>query len=192
MLNNLLARKRWVSIGAVIATLLLIVIFSNKAPLKLFSGDDGLIQQEPDAFVLNATYLTFDETGQLRTRLRSDKAVHFPATEQGQLTNPRLTVYPKDGTPWEITSLEGLLFINEDKIELMGFVTVTGEQPPGKPLRFDSPSLLYEDKTRFIRTDQPVTINSQFNQLSAVGMEFEVDKKVLRLFSRVEGVYVNP
>ncbi|MBK8970256.1 MAG: LPS export ABC transporter periplasmic protein LptC [Hahellaceae bacterium] len=192
MKRHPLTQKRWISLVTTVVTVGLFYLLSEEAPLQLFNGEDQVIAQEPDAFVLNATYLTFDKNGQLRTRLRSEKAVHFPATDQGQLTNPHLIVYPEQGAPWEITSQQGLLFLQEDKLELAGFVTVVGEQPPGKALRFDSPTLQYDDKTRFIRTDQPVTINSQFNQLSAVGMEFEVDKKILRLFSRVEGVYVNP
>ncbi len=185
-------RKRWISLGLLLGSLLLIYVFGTSTPLQLFDGDDDLLRQEPDAFVIDATYLVFNEQGRLRTRLHSERAVHYPATDQGHLTNPRLTVYPDTGSPWQISSSQGILHIPEDRVELVGFVTVTGEQPAGKPLRFDSPTLEYNDKTRFIRTDQPVIINSQFNQLSAVGMEFQIDQKILRLFSRVEGVYVNP
>lgn len=185
-------RQRWLAVAA--ATLVATVVWqlSGKTPIQLFQSDAPAREEEPDTYVVGSTYLTFDETGRLRSRLTVDRAEHYPNSDEGRLTNPRLHIYTENGGPWELTSQQGRLLIPQDQVHLSGFVTVTGQEPGGRPLRFDAPAVIYDDRSRFIRTDQPVTINSQFNQLSAVGMEFDVDQKRLRLFSQVEGIYVNP
>lgn len=189
-LRSLRSRNRWVIAGILLFGIALLIKFSGNTPIELFTEEEELSQEEPDAFVINGTYTTFSETGSISNRLVADRAEHYPEGDIGALDNPRLNVVDKHGSPWEIQAQSGRLAITDNTLELLGFVTVTGEDQEGKPLRLDSPSLYYDDARRFIHTEQPVTIYSQFNQLSSDGMTFTLDDRILTLHSQVEGIYV--
>ena len=184
------ARKGWV-LGILLGVGALVLFSTGRQTVELFS-EQGEPATEPDTFVNDSVYVSFTETGRMKSRLEADRALHYPHNAQGIQTNPVLTVFVEEGGPWRLNATRGRLFLEEDRVLLTGFVTVTGSEAGGIPLRFDSPAVEYEDRRQFIHTDQPVTINSRFNQVTAIGMEFDMVQRKLRLLSEVEGIYVDP
>ncbi len=168
----------------------LLVWLGEERTIELFTAEEPDSDAEPDAFILNATYLTFGENGELQSRLTTRKAEHIPNGDYGLLTEPEFALFGEAPNTWEMRAQEGRLNIQGDQLELDGFVTVTGRDQKGKALRFDAPSLSFNEETGEIHTDQSVTINSQFNQLSAKGMTFNIDSRILTLHSQVKGIYV--
>ena len=185
--NNL---KLLLSAAFVIAIVLYAVLTPN-TPVSLFQ-EESLLIDEPDAFVTNAIYRTFDVKGNLTSVLHSERAKHFPDTDIGFLTKPDLQLYQEGESNWHATSEEGQFDVKNDHLVLSGNVTILGEDRKGTPFTMTTDKLNYANKSDFIETDLPVKIVSVDSEITAIGMTANLTEKKINLLSKVKGHYVQP
>ncbi|WP_020409656.1 LPS export ABC transporter periplasmic protein LptC [Hahella ganghwensis] len=179
-------------IGAIaISGIILYSVLTPNTPVSLFQ-DEPMLVDEPDAFVTGAEYRTFDQHGNLESVLHSERAKHFPQTNIGLLTNPKLQLYQEGKPSWNAQSLEGQFDVQKDYLVLMGNVRILGTDRRGETFSMFTEKLNYANKSGFIATDQPVKITSSSSELTAVGMKANIAKKKITLLSKVEGHYVQP
>jgi len=148
-------------------------------------------ESEPDGFVVNGHYLSYDETGRLTTQFRSPRIEQFESRSETVLESPRATLYG-DGSspPWQAQANEGRLLEADDLVHLLGNVKVTRQaEGGGPPLTLTTAALTLNNSERTVYTDEPVTLTDAAGVTTATGMKAWIDDRLLELYSQVEGRY---
>lgn len=147
-------------------------------------------ESEPDGFVVNGHYLSYDETGRLTTRFRSPRIEQFESSNETVMNSPRATLYGEEGTPpWQVQATEGHFFEADQLVHLTGDVKVTREAENGRPLTLTTTELTVNNAERTVYTDEPVELIDTVGQTRATGMKAWIDDRILELNSQVEGLY---
>ncbi len=144
---------------------------------------------EPDSFVVDSVYRTWDSEGNLELRLISPRIEQFEDNNQATLEQPRARVYGEpDSPPWLIEADQGSLRQTQGLLDLAGNVVVT-QRSEDSEMTLITEALTLNNRENTVYTDQPVTITEPFGVTQAVGMKAWVDERILELNSRVEGQY---
>lgn len=147
-------------------------------------------ESEPDGFVVNGRYLSFDETGRLKTRFQSPRIEQFDARSVTIMESPMATLYGEPGTaPWHVQANEGRFLEEENLVRLTGDVLVTREAEDGRPLKLTTTALTLDNSERTVYTEAPVELTDAFSLTRATGMKAWIDDRILQLDSQVEGRY---
>ncbi len=188
MLNLLRNNLKWILAVLLFLAIVLYGVMSPETPVPFFE-EELLLSDEPDAFVVNATYTSYGNEGKLESILKTNQAKHYPRTDTGLLANPSLELYQDGELRWVAQSQQGEFDMTNDTLVLSGDVEVIGETRNGTPLTMQTNSLTYANKSSFIRTDDAVVISSPGSQLSALGMTANVEDRTVILESNVKGHY---
>ncbi|MCL7945209.1 LPS export ABC transporter periplasmic protein LptC [Marinobacter sp. ATCH36] len=147
-------------------------------------------ESEPDGFVVNGHYLSYDETGRLTTRFRSPRIEQFESRSETVMDSPRATLYGQGGDPpWQVEATEGRFLETDDLVHLTGDVKVIREAEGGRPLTLTTTALTMNNRDRTVYTDKPVELTDAVSQTTATGMKAWIDDRILELESQVEGRY---
>jgi|GEM_PF-6182896 len=146
---------------------------------------------EAISYLTNTSQTTFNSTGKISSIIRSKKLELFPAPQPGHLTNPDITLFLENTSPWHIVSQEGLFILNKDKLTLKGQVTVSHKSKNGNHLIMKTPILHLNNKTHFIHTSSDVKITDHINKITSTGMNVWLDNKLIKLTSHVKGIYAS-
>jgi lipopolysaccharide export system protein LptC len=147
-------------------------------------------ESEPDGFVVNGRYLSFDETGQLTARFQSPRIEQFEARNETLMESPEATLYGEPGNaPWQVRANEGRFMEAKDLVHLTGDVRVFREAEGGRPLTLTTSTLTLDNTERTVYTDAPVELTDSFSLTRATGMKAWIDDRILELNSQVEGRY---
>ncbi len=144
---------------------------------------------EPDTFVNDGTYRSFDELGQLEVIISSPRIEQFDDRPDATMVAPDATLLDQEtGTQWHVTADHGLFHQTNEILDLNDNVRVTRPVAGGKAvllteyLRVDNPA-------RKVVTDHPVTIESPGTVTQGTGMEGWIDERIVELETNVKGIY---
>lgn len=147
-------------------------------------------ESEPDGFVVNGHYLSYDETGRLTTRFRSPRIEQFESRSETVMDSPRATLYGEEGDPpWQVQATMGLFLEADDLVHLSGDVRIIREADGGRPLTLTTTALTMNNRERTVYTDEPVALTDAVSLTTATGMKAWIDDRILELESQVEGRY---
>jgi lipopolysaccharide export system protein LptC len=126
----------------------------------------------------------------LKYRLASPLIQHFEAEARTELVNPDLTLHSDPEPPWNISAVRGSIRNRKDQngnleeeVYLEEQVVMSQRYPDGRSFQLDTPELsLYPDR-QYAETSRDVTINSHAGRTTAVGLNGDLDKGLLHLFS---------
>lgn len=144
---------------------------------------------EADFFITQGEYIAFDKDGKLSSLMQSDEAKHYPRNNNAILKNPHLRLYREDSPPWTLTAEIGEYDLASENLTLNKNVIITKNEAVGLPWTLKTESLTVLNKTRFITTQQPVTISDNISVLESIGMNAWIDDKKVELTSNVRGNY---
>ena len=148
---------------------------------------------EPDGFVVNGHYRSFDQNGQLEAVIYSPRIEQFEARNLATMLLPDATLHdPDSATTWMLTADQGELLQNEDIIELTGNVLVRRPAVNGDMATLEAEHLTLDNKQRTVYTDTPVVLTEPHGVTRATGMKAWIDDRVLELQSQVKGHYDTP
>lgn len=103
---------------------------------------------------------------------------------QGEL--PGAQPAPDAQETWHLVAERGQVRAGGDDVQLTGNVVVTGPAPASEqPLTLMTDSLRINTPTEFISTGAPVRVRMSGNEITAVGMEYDLKTGEVRLKSRV-------
>ncbi|KPQ28092.1 MAG: lipopolysaccharide export system protein LptC [Marinobacter excellens HL-55] len=187
-----LFRKPRLRTMALVATVMATVFLMwQREEVDELGGDATELRgpSEPDSFVVEGRYTTWDEQGNLKMTLASPRIEQFDDSDHATMNTPRARIYSAQGVdPWIIEADEGSLQQNEDWVTLTGNVVVL-RQTADSEATLTTQSLTLDNQQGIVHTDQPVTITEPFGVTRATGMKAWVDQRILELNSRVEGQY---
>ncbi|MEX2474950.1 LPS export ABC transporter periplasmic protein LptC [Marinobacter sp.] len=147
-------------------------------------------QSEPDGFVVNGRYLSYDETGALTVRFESPRIEQFESDNLATMESPRAQLFSEgEPEPWRLSADNGTLTDNNDLLELEGNVEVIRSIEGNRQGTLTTSRLTLDNSSRTVFTDAPVKLTDSFSVTRAIGMKAWMDDRILELDSQVEGRY---
>ena len=154
---------------------------------------DGSSRHDPDYIVENFTTTRMSKDGTPRYILTAKKMVHYPDDDSTHLESPVFRHIEGGKPEINITSNHALLSSGGDDAYFTGDVKVVREARDQYPELKAFTSFLHVIPDQDLaKTDKPVTLTEPHSIVTAVGLEFNSDTRVLKLLSKVKGHYDNP
>lgn len=147
---------------------------------------------EPDVYMRDATITQYAATGRVKYRLASTRLRYFERDALTRLIDPDLWLYNETQQPWQIRAAHGYVRQStlrreaEEVIFLRDRVVVSQRYADGRHIRMRSPALyLYPDR-QYAETDQDVMIDTDVGRTKAVGLQGDLQRGLLTLFSSAD------
>ncbi|MFW5824296.1 MAG: LPS export ABC transporter periplasmic protein LptC [Marinobacter sp.] len=146
-------------------------------------------ETEPDSFVSEGVFRSFDQQGQLNMVLTSPRTEQFDDRQEAVLKQPDGTLYDHEADlNWLVAADHGRYAMDTELMELAGNVEVTRRVEGGDAVLLTE-YLRIDNAARKATTDRPVTLTSPGNVTHARGLTGWFDERVLELENSVEGIY---
>ncbi|NMT65180.1 LPS export ABC transporter periplasmic protein LptC [Marinobacter orientalis] len=187
-----LFHRPWVRTLSLAATVvaLFFLLWQSDDPSEPTEAADLRGESEPDGFVVNGHFLSYDETGRLTTRFRSPRIEQFESRNETVMDSPRATLYGEEGDPpWQVQATRGRFLEADELVHLTGNVKVIRQAEGGSPLTLTTTALTMNNRDRTVYTDEPVQLTDALGLTTATGMKAWIDERILELESQVEGRY---
>lgn len=190
MLNRLLNRPGVRSLALAVTVALLVALLWRNDDSRNQDATDQGGQNEPDGFVEDGRYLSFDQEGRRIASIESPRIEQFEPEGLATMTSPSATLYDRQsGLPWHLTANSGTFHQPEDRLVLSGDVKVIRPLEGEREATLITDKLTLDNSNRTVFTDKPVLITDEHGQTAAVGMKAWIDDRILELNSQVEGHY---
>jgi lipopolysaccharide export system protein LptC len=183
-------RLRMLALAATIAAAVFLLWRSDEPPITSYSDARQLRgDAEPDGFVINGSYTSYDETGHRKIVFTSPRIEQFEEGNLATMESPNAELFSAtDAEPWILDADNGSLLRNEDLLYLTGNVRVVRTIGDRKAT-LNTESLTLDNNQGIVYTDDPVAITDSVGTTRAKGMKAWVDERILELNSQVEGRY---
>jgi len=191
--------KRFTLLAIVVLLIfsLSIHFFGRKAEKLLGRGIDETSENgSPFAIARQATSKSFDKEGRLSYTFTANKLEHFrPEIEQEEsgtnnaytlIEQPNIHMYREDA-PWVIQAQKGKIVRSKDTITLEEDVNIQSKNPDKSTLTLKTDELTIYPQEKLAETASAVTIQSDSGIIRANGMKADLEKKKIRLISKVRG-----
>jgi len=192
---NWLADRPWIrtlALGSSLAAAMFLLWQSDEPPAIDKEAAELRGDAEPDGFVVNGKYTSFDEAGNLKISFTSPRIEQFEEGNLATMESPSAELYSSDGgigsQPWIVNSENGSLLQNEDLLYLTGNVRIL-RSVGGRETTLTTSTLTLDNDRGMLYTDAPVVIRDVTGITRATGMKAWIDKRILELNSQVEGRY---
>ena len=177
---------------ALIATFvaLIAVLWQSDEPTSPIDAAALRGEAEPDSFVVRGQYLSFGQTGQLSSRIKSQRIEQFESDRLTRMQQPRATLYTETGdASWQAEAEKGEFLEARDLINLTGNVRIVRLADQRGPMSLSTQALTLNNGERTIYTSEPVELNDALGITRATGMKAWIDERILELNAEVEGRY---
>lgn len=189
---NWLLDKPWLRTLALAATVVAAVFLLWRSDDPPVVDDEAAALRgdaEPDGFVVNGQYTSFDEAGNLKIQFSSPRIEQFEEGNLATMESPRAELYgDQEVLPWIVEADNGSLLQNQNLVYLTDNVRVQrtiGE----RDAILTTSSLTLDNDRGMVYTDAPVEIRDVTGITRATGMKAWIDERILELNSQVEGRY---
>ena len=189
---NWLLDRPWLRALALAATVVAAVFLLWRSDEPPVIDDEAAALRgdaEPDGFVVNGQYTSFDEAGNLKIRFSSPRIEQFEEGNLATMESPRAELYgDQEALPWIVEADNGSLLQTQNLVYLTDNVRV--QRTSGERAAVLTTSSLTLDNDRgMVYTDAPVEIRDVTGITRATGMKAWIDERILELNSQVEGLY---
>ncbi|MDN6319914.1 MAG: LPS export ABC transporter periplasmic protein LptC [Marinobacter sp.] len=183
-------RLRMLALAVTIAVTVFLLWHSGEPPATSYSDAKQLRgADEPDGFVVNGNYTSYDETGHRKIVFTSPRIEQFEDGDLATMESPSAELFSntEDG-PWVLNAQEGSLRQSEDVLHLYGNVRVV-RMIGDREATLVTESLTLDNNQGIVFTDDPVEITDSVGTTQAKGMKAWIDERILELNSQVKGRY---
>lgn len=180
---------RALALGCTVVALVTLM-WQSETPKQPFDAAALRGQTEPDGFVVNGRYLSYDDTGKMTVRFESPRIEQFEADNLATMASPRAQLFTEgESEPWRLRADSGIIRDNNDLLELEGNVKVIRNTEGGRQATLTTSRLTLDNGSRTVYTEAPVELTDSFSVTRATGMKAWLDDRILELDSQVEGRY---
>ncbi|KMQ75661.1 LPS export ABC transporter periplasmic protein LptC [Marinobacter subterrani] len=183
---------RTLALAGTLAAVMFLMWQSDEPPVTNQKAAELRGDAEPDGFVVNGEYTSFDETGNLKISFTSPRIEQFEEGNLATMVSPKAKLFGNEGNanaePWIIEAENGSLLQNENLLYLTGNVRIL-RSVGGRDTTLTTSTLTLDNDRSMAYTDAPVVIRDVTGITHAVGMKAWIDERVLELNSKVEGRY---
>lgn len=187
MMNERLAAWFPLLLLAILAAL---TFWLDRAVQPPAGKSDGATRHDPDFIVDRVSAMRTTADGGIRHTLFAEKMIHYPDDDSTNLQSPKFVSYASGKAPITITSREALLSKDGENVYFQDNVRVT-RAPYGdkSELVMETSYLHVIPNDNVVRTDRPVVITDANTVVNAIGLELNGETRILKLKSRVKGIY---
>ena len=154
---------------------------------------DGKARHDPDYMVENLAATRFGPDGVPRYSLSARRMVHYPDDDTTHLDAPRLLNFRRANTTVTVTSKTAMLSSNGENVYLTDDVRlVRSAYEDQSELTMQTSYLHIIPDDDIAKTDKPVRVSDAHILITAVGLEFNNQTRILKLLSNVRGRYEKP
>ncbi len=155
------------------------------------AGDrDGSTRHDPDYIVDKLSAMRMTPDGAIKHTLFAEKMIHYPDDDSTYLQSPKFVNYAAGKAPMTITSREALVSKNGEDLYFRNDVRVTRAPYDDKSeLAMQTSYLHVIPDDNIAKTDRPVVITDANTVVNAIGLELNGETRILKLQSRVRGIY---
>ncbi|RBP26982.1 lipopolysaccharide export system protein LptC [Marinobacter pelagius] len=144
---------------------------------------------EPDGFVVDGAYTSYDQNGNLKVHFTSPRIEQFEEGNMATMVSPTARLFGEPGTePWTIEANNGSLLQNENLLYLTDNVRII-RQVGEREATLTTSKLTLDNDQNIIYTDAPVEITDRIGVTRATGMKAWINDRIVELNSDVEGRY---
>ncbi|WP_308318771.1 LPS export ABC transporter periplasmic protein LptC [Marinobacter sp. F4206] len=180
---------RTLALGGTIAATVFLMWRSDEPPMVQDEAAELRGKTEPDGFVINGSYTSYDEDGNLKIQFTSPRIEQFEEGNVATMKAPRAKLFGQpETTPWIVEAENGSLLQNEGILYLTDHVRVV-RTIDEREATLTTTSLTLDNDLGTVYTDAPVTITDRIGVTRAKGMRAWIDERILELKSQVEGRY---
>ncbi|MGO2134635.1 MAG: LPS export ABC transporter periplasmic protein LptC [Marinobacter sp.] len=183
-------RLRMFALAITLAVAVFLLWQSDEPPATSYSEARQLRGvAEPDGFVINGSYTSFDETGHRKIVFTSPRIEQFEEDDLATMESPSAKLFSETGDgPWILNAEKGRLQQSEDRLHLSGDVRVV-RTIGDREATLETQSLTLDNRQGIAFTDDPVKITDLTGITRAKGMKAWIDERILELNSQVKGHY---
>jgi len=176
----------------VLLAVLAVLTFWLDQLVQPLSGNQTTVRHDPDYIVDGLNALRMDATGRVKHTLVAKRMTHFPDDDLTLLVDPKLVAFSEEHPPVTVTSRHGRVSGNGDHVYFQDDVRVV-RAPDAKQteLVLETNYLHVIPDDNIAQTDQPVKIFDGQAVVTASGLDFNSETRVLNLQGRVRGVFEN-
>ncbi len=182
------ARTAWALV--ILTALAVVTFFMTHTDSEPLAEDTSTL---PEGYYLSgATLSTTDASGVVRYELRADRIDHQPSDGTIDLTKLQLD-YGNNLNRWRLSASTGSMPKTNNEITLEGDVTTRLLNAAAHgATRMATQSLFVDIAQQQASTDDPVTVDFEGGQLTAVGLDMDLENETFVLRSQVKGVFEAP
>lgn len=145
---------------------------------------------DPDYIVENLSAIRLNEAGTASYTLAAAKMVHYPDGDTTLMSTPKFVSYGSAKAPVTITASEAVVSANGQHVYFQDNVRVTrAAHGAYSELVVRTAFLHVIPDDNLAITDREVTITDAATTVTAVGLELNNETRVIKLLSRVRGIY---
>ncbi|MGE0625251.1 MAG: LPS export ABC transporter periplasmic protein LptC [Pseudomonadales bacterium] len=143
----------------------------------------------PDLTISDAVITSFEQTGELRYRLRAPRIDQFETYDRAYLSRPDLSISRTPDPPWRVTAARGIVRNlstrggSEEEVLLEDDVRMRQRFPDGRDYLLETQSITIFPERQYAETSRDVMITTHAGRTRAVGLEGDLDQGLLKLFS---------
>jgi lipopolysaccharide export system protein LptC len=195
--------KVWDSVSLYLPIILMALMamatywLARSTPALLFAPVAAPVSQDPDYYMRRFAVKSFDPAGRLKSEVRGDEALHYPATDTVKITQPRMRAYNEGGQRTIASANQALSNNDGSEVQLIGNAVVMREgtaKPGAKPSSQAPPSLEFRGEFLHafsnadrLKSHKPVVLTRGQDRFSADTMEYDSVTQVMLLNGRVRG-----
>lgn len=145
----------------------------------------------PDAFMVNASYLSFNAAGKLGNSFQIARMMHF-SNNQSLFTKPALVIYGENKEPWHIMANYGQSQMGIQEVHLWNDVVI--HRPAGikdHEMTITTNSLTIFPQIQSALTNQAITISQPGITVNSTGLRANLKKGEIELLSKEKATYVS-
>jgi len=151
---------------------------------------EGATRHDPDFIVDKVSAIRTAADGGIKHTLFAEKMIHYPDDDSTYLQSPKLVSYASGKAPITITSREALMSKDGENVYFQDDVHVTRAPYDDKSeLAMQTSYLHVIPNDNIAQTDRPVVITDANTVVNAIGLELNGGTRILKLKSRVRGIY---
>ncbi|PIZ03908.1 MAG: LPS export ABC transporter periplasmic protein LptC [Gammaproteobacteria bacterium CG_4_10_14_0_8_um_filter_38_16] len=163
-----------------------ILLHANQLESQTITGKTQI-----DNFIIQANSTEYNQQGQVKVKMTSEKIRHFLPQKTSIFTKPRIIAYTENRTPWHIQADQAIVNSTGEKIILQGHVVIR-ELPAKQPAEITtikSNEITLFPKESRATTKQPVTLSRPGVTIHGVGFDANLKTGQYKLQSQSKAIY---
>ena len=154
---------------------------------------DGKARHDPDYIVEELAATRFGPGGLARYSLSARRMVHYPDDDTTHLEAPKLVNFSGTSATVTVTSKTAMISSDGENAYLKDDVRLVRSAYADKSeLTMQTSYLHVIPDADIARTDKPVRVSDASILITAVGLEFNNQTRIMKFFSNVRGRYEKP
>ena len=146
----------------------------------------------PGYYLSQATLIETNSNGQPRLNMQAATITQDLENDQFNLQQVTVRYRSEDSTLWLMTADAGELPQQSQRLYLSGNVFIRAEEASTKRPKIRTSHLTIDPEHYLASTESPVSFEMDAQQLSAVGLQYNLKQQTLQLNSHVIGTFKSP